>query len=153
MNKKGEVTISSIVISCIMFMMFLTTGLWITTNFFSYDENSVNSSYNASYYSTLDESSLESGSNANEMLQTTTGMSDDIFLTNGSVGDSNSEEIMNRNTLTSLRRLPSIYNFVKNVGRDASDKIGIPPFFMFALTMIVIVIIVFGTMKALRGIN
>ena len=155
MNNKGEVTIMGIVIACIMFMVFLTAGLNMTTNFFSYEENSNQSDYNESYFTGLENSSLESdkSGNAKAFLETTTGMSDDVFQNNGSVGDESPEDTMNRNTLTSLRRLPSIYTFVKNVGKDANEKLKIPGYFIFAFTLIVIVIIIFGTMKALRGIK
>lgn len=153
MNNKGEVTIQGIVIACIMFMVFLTAGLTMTTSFFSNEVNSNNTDYNASYFGILENSSLEKGSHANEFLETTTGMSDDVFQNNGSVGDETPEDTMNRNTLKALTRLPSIYTFVKNVGRDASEKLKIPGYFLFAFVMIVIVIIIFGTMKALRGIK
>jgi len=153
MNNKGEITIMGIVIACIMFMVFLTAGLHMTGNFFVYEENSNDSSYDASYFLGLENSSLEKGGNAKLFLETTTGMSDDVFQSNGSVGDETPEDTMNRNTLSSLTKLPQIYTFVKNAGKDANEKLGIPPFFLFALVMIVIVAIIFGTMKALRGIK
>jgi len=153
MNRKGEVTIMGIVIACIMFMVFLTAGLSMTGNFFSYTENSNSSTYNASYFTGLENGSLEDGANAKQFLETTTGMSDDVFQNNGSVGTASTEDTMNRNTLSALTKLPSLYTFVKNVGYDATEKLGIPSFFLFALVMIVIVIIIFGTMKALRGIK
>jgi len=153
MNNKGEVTISGIVISSIMFMMFLTAGLFVTESFFNENANSINSSYNSSYFNELQSSRIDEGSDASLFVSETTGMSDDVFQTNGSVGESSGEDIMNKNTLKSLTRLPYIYNFVKDAGRDISDKIKIPPFFLYGFTLIVVVIIVFGTMKALRGIR
>jgi len=153
MNNKGEVTIMSIVIACLMFMVFLTAGLQVTTNFFSYSGNSNGSSYNATYFTGLENGSLEKGNEAKLFLETTTGMSDDVFQNNGSVGTETPEDTMNRNTLTSLTKLPNIYTFVKNVGYDATEKLGIPGYFLTALTMLTIIIIIFGTMKALRGIQ
>jgi len=153
-NNKGEVSIGQIIISCIMFLVFLTAALSMTTEFFSYEQNSNGSSYDASYYSSLEDNSVATNSTeARRMVDTTTGMSDDVFITNGSVGDDTPEDLMNKQTLTSMRKLPNLYTFVKNVGRDASEKLGIPSYFLWALVTIVIVIITIGALKALRGIK
>jgi len=154
MNKKGEISISLLVIACLMFIVFLTAGLGMVTDFFSYDQNSDGSSYDETYYTSLEKNSMEgNGTAVSQFVGTATGMSNDVFETNGTVGEDSPEDLMNRQTLTSLRRLPNIYTFVKSVGRDASEKLHIPAYFLYALVTIVIIIIVFGTMKALRGIK
>lgn len=153
-NNRGETTVTQIIIACVMFLVFLTAALSMTTEFFSYDQNSDGSSFDSDYYNSLQDNNLnDNTSNINEFVGVTTGMSDDVFLTNGSVGDDSPEDLMNRKTLTSMRKLPNIYTFVKDAARDVSVKLGVPYYFIWALTTIVIIIIVFGTLKALRGIK
>ena len=148
MNNKGEVKVSTIIIGCIMFLVFLTAGLSMTYSFFSYETNLNDSSFNSSYFDDVQDSRMDqTGSNVDLFMEATTGMSNNIFYENGSVSDSISstaEDTMNKNTLKTITELPKIYTFAQRVFEDLNQKLGVPWYVIGGIFSILIVSVLIG---------
>jgi len=151
LNKKGEIRVGTILFAFILFLVFLTSALVIVDDAFRW--NYYGENLNTSYYGGFNNSRLDDyGTNSQTLSNTILGMNNELVDSDSaSSGTSDVDQNINLAGFKSLLNLKGTYTFMKSLNYEINQKLGIPPYFLSALLLIIVIIITFGIISVWRG--
>lgn len=146
--KKGQLTISGILISFVVFILFMTVGMAVVFgDFFRNDPYSTG--INTSFYSSLDPSG-----NKDELKGTVFSLNDNLVSENVSVtGDQNKDADLSLKSFTTLLSLRNTFSLLRTIGEDLNTKLGLPPIFLESLILVLVIIVTIALIASIRGLG
>ena len=152
MNNKGVgVTVGTIIIAFLIFILFIGSMLLVVDDFFKIDsgtgQDAYGSDFNRSYYTGLD-----NARNDTHLQDSIYNLNDDVLVENSSVSDTSDREgELSTASWKSITNLGGTYSFMTHIGSDINSKLHIPPIFLTTFVLILGVVIGLAIISALRG--